>query len=296
MTVTHPAPSVSVIIPAYNAAAYVGQAIDSVLASRDAAFEVLVIDDQSTDDTWQVLERFGNAIRKVLAPKGGPYKARNLGARLARGTWLAFLDADDEWAPDKLVKQLALADEQTSLVYTDRFNIGDCGRVQPRQSDGVQLWEGDVFEPLLLNNFITLSSVLIRKSWFERLGGFSEDHVGVQDWDLWLRSAADGGLVKLLREPVTRYRYHAQQMSNHQDTRAAEREAVVRRALQSSRGRQVSWKVARQALANVWEIGACQTALSQRSKAIRWYLRAARYWPWNFQLYKGIAKCCLGRS
>jgi glycosyltransferase involved in cell wall biosynthesis len=295
MSETSTGPTVSVIIPAYNAAAYVGQAISSALASRDVALEVIVIDDQSTDATWQVLEGFGDAIRKVSAPKGGPYKARNLGARLARGEWLAFLDADDEWAPDKLVKQLALANEQTGLVYTDRFNIGDCERVNLRQSDSVRLWEGDVFEPLLLRNFITLSSVMVRKSWFEKLGGFSEDHVGVQDWDFWLRFA-DGGVVKLLREPVTSYRFHAQQMSHQQDTRAAEREAVVRRALRSSRGRQVSWKVARQALANVWEIGAWQTSPCQRWKAIGWYLRAASYWPWKLELYKGIAKCCLSWS
>jgi glycosyltransferase involved in cell wall biosynthesis len=296
MTGTPNGPTISVIIPAYNAAGYIGQAVSSALASQGVAFEVLVIDDQSTDDTWRILEGFGDAISKVRIPKGGPYKARNHGARLARGEWLAFLDADDEWAPDKLVKQLAAADEQTGLVYTDRFNIGDCSRVKARQSDSVRLSEGDVFEPLLLGNFITLSSVLMRKSWFDRLGGFSETAIGVQDWDLWLRFAAEGGIVKLLREPLTRYRLHADQMSHSQDTRAAEREAVVLRALHSPRGQRVSWTLARQARASVWEIGAWQTAPFLRWKAIKWYARAAYYWPWNLRLYKGIVKCCLGLS
>jgi len=289
-------PTVSVIIPAYNAASYIAEAINSVRANEGVDYEIIVVDDQSTDDTWQVLDTFGDSIRKVQAPKGGPYKARNLGARLAKGPWLAFLDADDTWAPTKLAKQLALADDQTGLVYTDRLNIGDCSRVKERQSDSVRLWDGDVFEPLLLGNFITLSSVLIRKSWFDRLGGFSEAQVGVQDWDLWLRFAAEGGVVRLLREPLTSYRFHDQQMSSQHDARAAERSAVVSRTLLTPRGRHVNWAVARQAHASVWEIGAWQAAPTQRWKAISWFLRSAYYWPWNLRLYKGIVKCCIGMA
>lgn len=295
MSEANPAPTATVIIPTFNASGYVAQAVASALASRDVSVEVIVVDDQSTDDTWRVLDDFGNAVCKLRQPKGGPYKARNLGARHARGEWLAFLDADDEWTPDKLAKQLAAADGRAGLIYTDRYNFGDCSRVKERQSDSVQLWEGDVFEPLLLGNFITLSSVLIQKSWFERLGGFSELHVGVQDWDLWLRYAADGGLVQLVREPLTGYRIHADQMSLDLDRRAAERLAVVRRALLSPRGQQVSRTTVRQALASVWQIGAWQAAPTRRGKAIAWFLQAARHWPWNLQLYKGIAKCCLGR-
>jgi glycosyltransferase involved in cell wall biosynthesis len=296
MSEANDSPTVSVIIPTFNGVAFISQAISSALLTRNVSVEVIVIDDESTDDTWQILEGFGDAIRKVQQSKGGPYKARNLGARLARGKWLAFLDADDDWFPDKLAKQLALADEGTALIYTDRLNFGDCSRVKERQSDSVQLFEGDVFEPLLLGNFITLSSVLIRRDWFERLGGFSELHVGVQDWDLWLRCASYGSVVKLLREPLTRYRIHEKQMSGDLDRRALERVAVVQRALLSQRGQQVTRKVARQALASVWEIGAWQAAQTHRFKAITWYVRAACHWPWKVQLYKGIVRCCLERA
>ena len=92
------APRVSAIIAAHNAGAFVGQAISSALASRGVVLEVIVVDDESTDDTWDILEGFGPEIRKVRQPRGGPYKARNLGASLARGEWLAFLDADDHLA------------------------------------------------------------------------------------------------------------------------------------------------------------------------------------------------------
>lgn len=288
-------PTVSVIIPTFNAGAYIVQAISSVLASRDVSIEVIVIDDQSTDDTWKILEGFGDSVQKIRQEKGGPYKARNLGARLARGEWLAFLDADDEWIPGKLAKQLSIADYNTGLIYTDRYNFGDCSHVKELQSDSVKLWEGDVFEPLLLDNFITLSSVLMKKNWFEQLGGFSEQQVGVQDWDLWLRYAGAGGIVKLFPEPLTRYRIHSEQMSQNLDVRAAERLAVVQRALLSPRGQQVSKRVIRKALANIWEIGASQAAQTQPTKAIAWYIRAAYHWPWNLRLYKGIVKCYVGR-
>lgn len=288
-------PNVSVIIPTFNGASYISQAVSSALMSRDVSVEVIVIDDQSTDDTWRILEGFAGKIRHLRQDRGGPYKARNLGARHASGEWLAFLDADDDWLPEKLAKQLGVADENTALVYTDRINIGDCIRVAKRQSDAVDLYEGDIFELLLLGNFVTLSSVIIRRDWFERLGGFSESHIGVQDWDLWLRCASHGDVVKLVREPLTRYRIHDNQMSSNLDERASDRWAVVQRALHTERGQQVSWKMARQALANVWVIGAWDAMPTHPRKAIAWYLRAAYYWPWNKQLYKGILKCCLGR-
>ncbi|HVW70813.1 MAG TPA: glycosyltransferase family A protein, partial [Steroidobacteraceae bacterium] len=214
------APRVTVIIPTFNAAQYVEHAVESALASRGVPVEVIVVDDGSVDDTWRLLERFDPArVRRLRQDHGGPYRARNLAAREARGEWLAFLDADDDWEPGKLASQLRLADERTSLVYTDRLNFGDLARLSERQSDGVRLWDGDIFEPLLLGNFITLSSVLMRKSAFERLGGFEVERRGVQDWDLWLRYAADGGWVGLCREPLTRYRLHAGQMSNDLDQR-----------------------------------------------------------------------------
>ncbi len=288
-------PQVSVIIPTHNAAAFVGQAISSALASQGVELEVIVIDDESTDGTWKVLEGFGSAIRKLRQSKGGPYKARNLGAKLARGEWLAFLDADDDWAEDKLSKQLALAEDHIGLIYTDRMNFGDLSRVSERQSDRVTLWEGDTFEPLLLGNFITLSSVLIRKCWYEKLGGFSEQHQGVQDWDLWLRYAAQGGIVRLCREPLTRYRWHPNQMSNAVDVRAREREGVIQRAIAARHGRHIQKTILRRALANSCTIAGWQSMVDRRWSAIGWYLRAAYHWPWNLDTYKGLVKSCLGK-
>jgi glycosyltransferase involved in cell wall biosynthesis len=286
----------SVIIPAYNAVAFVGDAVRSALAQQGVDLEVLVIDDGSTDDTPRVLAQFGNAIRTIRQANAGHIQARAAGARAARGEWLAFLDADDVWLPEKLAKQLALADEETGLVYTDRVLFGDTSRVTVRLSDLYELSEGDVFEQLLLNNFITVSSVIMRKNWFERLHGFDPAPFGSEDWDLWLRYAAAGGKVRACREPLTRYRLSAGSMTSRYELMTRGRLKVIERALQLPRGRSLPRPFVRRVLFNVWLDSAWQAAVLRPRKAMAWYLRALFYAPLDPRPYKGLIKCCLGRG
>jgi glycosyltransferase involved in cell wall biosynthesis len=286
--------TISTIIPAFNSARYVGAAIRSALDQRGVRNEVIVIDDGSSDRTGDVIKSFGDLVRSQRTAKFGPYKARNLGAKLVTGEWLAFLDADDEWLPDKLATQLARSDEQTDLIYTDRLNFGDLAGMRPRLSETQPLWEGDVFEPLLMGNFITLSSVLMRKRAFESLGGFAEATFGVMDWDLWLRYAAAGGRVKACKEPLTRYRWHSGAISNDLDHRCADRLTVVRRALALPRAGGLSRSTARRAFATAWEVSARYASRTRLTKALTWYLRSALCWPWKLDIYKEIAKCCIG--
>jgi glycosyltransferase involved in cell wall biosynthesis len=287
---------VTVIIPSFNAAKYVAQAVESALSQQGVPLEVIVIDDGSTDDTLRVLEGFGPRIQVVRQDRAGPYRARNLGAQMAKGSWLALLDADDDWLPGKLAAQLALVDGETDLVYTDRLNFGDYDRTTERQSDSVRLWEGDIFEPLLMGNFITLSSVLMRRTAFENLGGFQTARRGVQDWDMWLRFAASGRKVRLCKDPLTRYRFHGEQMTNDLDQRAADRESVLRSALESERGRRLPAGTVKRALANVWSLAGWHAVEVDRGKAVSCYLKAASYWPWSAVTYKNIVKACIGRA
>lgn len=288
-------PLVTVIIPNFNGKAYVSDAVNCALAQRDVPVEVIVVDDESTDGSWELLQGYGERITLLRQSRGGPYRARNLAAARARGEWLAFLDADDDWSPDKLAKQLALASGEVAMVYTDRDNFGDLSHTKQRQSDSVTLHDGDIFEPLLAGNFVTLSSVLIRKDRFDALGGFSIEQRGVQDWDMWLRYSASGGRVGLCREPLTRYRIHDAQMTNDLGQRSRDRESVLRRALESPRGRQVSRAVARNAMASLWELAAWHAA-DQPAQAIRCYFKAIGYRPFGLSAYKGIARTLLGRT
>jgi glycosyltransferase involved in cell wall biosynthesis len=290
-----PYPLVTVIIPNFNGKAYIADAVNCALAQKDVPVEVIVVDDESTDGSWEVLQGFGDRIKLLSQHRGGPYRARNLAAAQARGKGLAFLDADDEWLPEKLSKQLDLARDPVTMVYTDRDNFGDLSRSRQRQSDSVTLYDGDIFEPLLSGNFVTLSSALIRKDVFDKLGGFSVEQQGVQDWDMWLRYAASGGRVGLCREPLTRYRIHDAQMTNDMQRRARDRETVLRRALDSARGQKVPKHVARDALASLWELAAWHAA-DEPWQAIKWYAKAASIRPFGLSAYKGIVRSALRRK
>ena len=286
-------PAVTAIIPTFNAASYVREAVRSALAQEGVAVRVIVVDDGSTDDTWQILGEFGESIEKLRVDHGGPYAARNFAASRATTPWLAFLDADDAWLPRKLCSQLSRADECIAAVYTNCRNIGDTRRVKPLQSDNSTLHEGKILRPLLIGNFISLSSAMVRSDWFARLGGFAERERGVQDWDFWLRLAAAGGEVRLCREPLTLYRHHAGQMTKHLDDRLRDRLAVLNHALSLPAARQLTWATVCQSLANQWNIGAWNAAEQQPLKALRWYLRSASVWPFDIAIYKQIVKCGL---
>src|SRR5579862_9388898 len=144
--------TVSVIIPAYNAAAYVGRAIESALAQTHSPLEILVIDDGSKDHTAAVVSAYEPAVRLVRKPNGGPATARNLGAKLAEGRWLGLLDADDWWQPGKLSQQLELATSP---------DIGLIHCLPDHRSDQVPARLS--FDDLWKKNWIVNSSVLVRR-------------------------------------------------------------------------------------------------------------------------------------
>ena len=178
--------SVSVIIPAYNAGQRVTRTIATALNQTLPVLEVIVVDDGSTDDTVEVVSRFGSPVRVVSKPNGGPASARNLGASLARGEWLAMLDADDWWFPRK--NELQLADCTADDIGLSHCRLDHRVERPPRELTFQGLWD---------RNWISNSSVLIRREVFDALGGFNEEPrlISVEDYNLWLRVAAAGWRV-----------------------------------------------------------------------------------------------------
>lgn len=174
---------VSVIIPLYQGEAYIEQALRSALDQTYPAHEILVVDDGSRDRGPEIARRFGEPVRVLTKPNGGPGSARNLGAAQATGDILAFLDQDDVWAPEKLERQLPyFSDVQVSLVHC-----------------AARPWDVDVstpvkttFDELWNRNRIVQCSVLLRRSVFEALGPFETDLIGIEDYNYWLRLAATG--------------------------------------------------------------------------------------------------------
>src|SRR5256885_14948309 len=150
-------PAVSVVIPAHNAAPWLGDTVRSVLAQTYRDFEVIVVNDGSTDSTGTVTASFGQRIRCVEQPNQGLPAARNTGIRHARGDWIAFLDADDLWLKDKLERQMSVLTEAQNLtwVYCDAYMFDDAtGATTSTLNAGRRLPEGQVLKQLFLSNFI----------------------------------------------------------------------------------------------------------------------------------------------
>ncbi|MEX0799193.1 MAG: glycosyltransferase [Bacteriovoracaceae bacterium] len=182
-------PFFSVITPAYNRAYTLERAIESVQIQKFKDWELIVIDDGSTDDTAKVLEAHAGPakIKIVKTDNHGVSMARNIGARKAQGEWLAFLDSDDEWLPQKLQRQFDFIQNfpDIKLVHTEEIWIRNGVRVNPKKK--YKKGGGDQFLPSLKLCAISPSATAIRKDVFSVLGGFREDFPVCEDYDLWLK-------------------------------------------------------------------------------------------------------------
>ncbi|MDO4582956.1 MAG: glycosyltransferase family A protein [Planctomycetia bacterium] len=290
---------ITTIIPVYNGERYLRECLDSAIAQRHVRQEILVVDDGSNDATGTILEEYesrfdADFFRVLRQANAGHIAARNRAARKARGAWLAFLDADDCWEPEKLLAQKHRIAADVGLIYTERLNFGDIGTLPPRQSESQTLYEGDLFHPLLETNFITVSSVLIRKDLFEQLGGFDPEPTGCEDWDLWLRfseSCSPPWLAGCVREPLTRYRWRADAMTRRLEIMHRGREIALEKALKTPRAlREVSRKQRRRARASIDQISAW-VAMESGQNAAAWYytLQALRKYP-TFYLLRQLGK------
>lgn len=183
-------PQVSVIIPTYNRAVWVAEAVASVLVQTYRDFEVIVVDDASHDDTLERLGRFFPQVTLVRSDsRRGVSGARNLGVRAARGKWLAFLDSDDLWLPEKLDRQMAYLREQPHLIIcqTDEIWVRNGVRVTPPMTH--RKIGGEIFLPSLRRCLVSPSAVVLRRELFDEMGGFDESLPAAEDYDLWLRIA-----------------------------------------------------------------------------------------------------------
>jgi glycosyltransferase involved in cell wall biosynthesis len=204
---------VSVIIPTFNRRAMLLEAIDSVLAQSNQAFELIVIDDGSTDGTAGELTRLDQKIRFERIGHCGPAAARNRGVALAGAPLIAFLDSDDFWAPTKLERQLAFmnANPDCAISQTNEIWIRNGRRVNPGSRHRKR--SGDIFFDSLRTCLISMSATMMRTELVRSLRGFDESMLAAEDYDLWLRILIDHE-VGLLDEPlVTRRGGHPDQTS-----------------------------------------------------------------------------------
>jgi glycosyltransferase involved in cell wall biosynthesis len=224
---------ISVVIPTYNRATLLPRAVESALAQTVAPREILVVDDGSTDDTKAVCARWSAPVRYIATPNGGVARARNVGIKEARGEWIALLDSDDEWEPNKLAAQraaLATAPDARWCIagctlvdgngqprpgrqgYEAAFPIFSetrdsaaeyFGRVLRTNSDGV--YAGDLYETLFRGNVVLPSSVLVHRDVFARCGVFNPDFRYAEETEFFHRVAAQFPVVIVL-DRLVRYR------------------------------------------------------------------------------------------
>ena len=208
-------PQVSVIIPTYNSARYVVEAVESVLAQTWQDFEILVIDDGSTDETEQLMRRYENPVRYLCQANGGVAVARNRGIRESRGRYIAFLDADDTWLPYKLERQINVLLEHPNVrACYSTFTIVDA-ELNPLGISRSQR-QGSALEDLLTGGNIigSICTVLCERSLFDVVGGFDPKLSQCADWDMWVRLAARTEFL-YLDEPLVTYRQHDANMSRN---------------------------------------------------------------------------------
>ena len=194
------APRVSVVIPTYNRAALLIEAVESVLRQSYDDLEVVVCDDGSTDDTAERVRAFGPRVHYIgLAHTGRPGSPRNRGIEAARGELIAFLDDDDLWEPDKLARQIELMDRDgLSLVYTDRRLMFSDGSRSDPVATPAPASPDRLLEMVLQGQFPFLCTALVRRSLLRQVNGFDETLETGEDLDLWLRL---GRVVRAGRVP-----------------------------------------------------------------------------------------------
>lgn len=202
-------------MPCYNAQAFLREALESVLGQTYPRVELIIIDDGSTDNSKVILREYGDRARILEQANAGPYPARNLGLRHARGEFVAFLDADDYWALDFLEKLHCALDQnpEAVLAYSGWQNVGEGIAAAPYIPPAYE--EEDTVAHFLRTCCPwPIHAALVRKSLVDRLDGFSELRFSSMDYDFWLRALGTRPRIKRVPEVLAYYRWHsAEQVS-----------------------------------------------------------------------------------
>lgn len=225
---------VSVVIPAFNYAQYLPDAIDSVLAQTFAAFELIIVDDGSTDATAGVCARYADPrVRRVWQENAGLSAARNTGIREARFPFVAFLDADDRWEPgflETVTRQFDRLDASFAAVGMACARMDAAGQPQPPPRRSYFRTGELTAVDFIIRNRPLSSSVAIKRSIFEECGGFDTSLRSSEDRDMWIRLTARGHRFFFLNEPLASIRRHPHNMSKNAPRMKRNSGLVLRRA------------------------------------------------------------------
>jgi glycosyltransferase involved in cell wall biosynthesis len=287
--------AVTVIIPAFNAERHIGEALESVRDQTLREVEVVVVDDGSRDGTVREVERFANELDLTIVSQAnaGPAAARNAGIRRARGRHCAFLDSDDVMLPDRLAAQMELLDAEADLglVHTDLMTFDDHGIIHRTRRVFSDPCGGLVLHRLLLDNFITTSTVMAPKARLIEAGLFGEQRRVSEDFELWLRMAARWK-VGFIDRPLVKYRRHAGSLSDDKlATARCAMDVIETFWREHPQHRRSQPGVHRHSLAqHLATAGAAALAQGKRGTAITYLIRSLRLDPWKRRTWKSLLK------
>ena len=206
--------TVSVVIPTYNRINFIFRAIDSVLKQTYPIHQIIVVDNNSTDNTSEILRNKYSKIEILFENKQGVSSARNKGIKYSKSDWIALLDSDDSWEPKKIEKQLSLYEQSKKkirVIHTDELWYKN--KVLLNQKNQHKKSGGDIFENCVRICCISPSSALIRRDLFDEIGYFDESFPACEDYDFWLRVTATEKIL-FLDEPLTiKFGGHDDQLS-----------------------------------------------------------------------------------
>jgi glycosyltransferase involved in cell wall biosynthesis len=202
---------ISVVIPAYNSAKSICRAIDSILAQSYCDYEIIVIDDGSTDNTAAIVSGYGSQVNYIYEENSGVCVARNAGVKAANGQWIAFLDHDDQWSPEKLARQMEIVENNSDLRWcTTNYFQDDGSRCTPvcdPEKVASNLSDRDYFESYFVaagKRIIRImpTTIMIRTDVFDEVGGFDPELRRSEDTDLWCRIALRYPRIGCVPEPL----------------------------------------------------------------------------------------------
>jgi glycosyltransferase involved in cell wall biosynthesis len=294
-------PAVTIIIPAFNVERYIGAALQSICDQTLRDAEVIVVDDGSTDGTIAEVERFADVLDLIVVGQAnaGPAAARNAGLRRAQGRYCAFLDSDDLMLPERLAEQVEMldGDPEIGLVHTDLMTFDDRGVIHRTRRAFSDPCGGMVLERLLLDNFITTSTVMARTACLIEVGMFPENRRVSEDFELWLKIAARWK-IGFVDRPLVQYRRRPGSLSDDKLMTARCALDVVEAFWRDHPShRQQQPAVYRRSLArHLATAGSAALAGGQRSTAVRYMARSLALDPWKRRSWRSLAKTLLRPS
>ncbi len=207
-------PFISIIIPTFNRAERIQTAIESVLQQTYQNFELIIVDDGSTDNTGEIIKSYGNQLKCFFQTNQGVSAARNFGIKKSKANYICFLDSDDEWLTNKLEIQVTLikSNPEVKICYTDEIWIRNGIRVNPKK--GHNKYSGWIYQRCLPLCIISPSSVMIDAEVFEKVGMFDTQMTVCEDYDLWLRISHYYPIIFIRKQLIIKNGGHEDQLSH----------------------------------------------------------------------------------